>query len=107
MWLSSQASDSASECDFKLVQGADHPVLEEDIFQIAPNKFDGIEFRGVARQIQRLQARLDFGQDQNILHILAVVSGDIVPDNEQLAGQQAQQASQKLDHHWGLKTLEV
>jgi hypothetical protein len=54
-----------------------------------------------------LQARLDFGQDQNILHILAVVSGDIVPDNEQLAGQQAQQASQKLDHHWGLKTLEV
>src|SRR6267143_2930366 len=70
-------------------------VRQGMLLEMSPNIFDGVEFRGVSRQLR--QVKLALGSLDIAAHRPAAMHGQPVPDHQQRARNLAAQVAEKLD----------
>ena len=99
-----QASDGFAQFILEFLQVMTAQVLHLNVLEIVPYPFIGVEFRGITRQLRQIQLfRATLAQ--KVLDRAAAVSGQAIPDDQQLATDVTREVLQKLHDGLAIKRL--
>jgi hypothetical protein len=98
----SQTSHSFAQFISEFVQAVTTDILQLDVLQIVPRPFVGVELRRVTRQLSQIHTRCTPFPEKG-LDLPTAMSGQSIPDDQQLAGEVLQQVLQKADDRFTVK----